>query len=272
MTDDTGRKRATAASFDAAAAGYLESGVHREGADLDALADWCADADRVIDVATGGGHTAGAVADRGVEAIATDLTPEMTATATANFGVPGVVADAERLPFADGSFDAATCRIAAHHFPDPEAFVAEVARVLEPGGTFAFEDNVAPADADLTGSGRFRSASGSSAPANLADFLDRVERVRDPTHVESYTVERWCQWLEEAGFAVEECVAVEKELDYAAWVERTDVPPARRRVLEGLFHGAPDEVREAFDVETDGRGIESFSTPKVLIRARATSD
>ena len=250
MTDDTGRKRATAASFGRAATGYTESDVHREGADLDTLSEWCAGAGRVLDVATGAGHTAGAAAGAGdAEVVAADLTPEMVAIATDAFDVVGVVADAERLPFREGSFDAVTCRIAAHHFLDPEAFVAEVARLLAPGGTFALEDNVAPDDADL------------------ARFLNRVESVRDPTHVESYTVERWREWLEDAGLAVEECAVVEKELDYASWIERTDVPSAGRRVLEGLFHGAPEEVRECFAVETEGDRIDSFRTPKALIRA-----
>lgn len=249
MTDESERKRETAAAFGGAAAGYLDSGVHREGADLATLADWCAGAERAVDVATGGGHTAGAVADRGVDVVATDLTPEMTATATGNFEVAGVVADAERLPFDGGSFDAATCRIAAHHFPDPEAFVAEAARVLAPGGVLAFEDNVSPDDPEL------------------AAFLHRIESVRDPTHVESYTVETWREWLESAGFEVEECLLIEKELDYASWVERMDVPEAARRVLEGLFHGAPEEVRAFFDVETEGSAVVSFTTPKVLVRA-----
>lgn len=250
MTDDSDRKRATAAAFGDAAAGYAESAVHRTGADLDRLAAWCADADRALDVATAAGHTAGALADAGVgTVVAADFAPEMVATATGNFDVAGLVADAERLPFRDGSFDAVACRIAAHHFPDPEAFVAEAARVLTPGGVLAFEDNVAPVD------------------DGLAAFLNRVEAVRDPTHVESYTVKQWREWVEAAGLTVEECLVIEKELDYAAWVERMDVPRARRCVLAGLFHGAPDEVRECFAVETDGAEVRSFTTPKVLLRA-----
>ncbi len=44
----------------------------------------------------------------------------MVETATTEFPIAGVVSDAERLPFADGSFDAVACRIAAHHFPTPK--------------------------------------------------------------------------------------------------------------------------------------------------------
>nr|WP_240479569.1 class I SAM-dependent methyltransferase [Haloprofundus marisrubri] len=135
MTENADRKRDNARSFGDAASAYFDSDAHRAGDDLATLAEWCTDATRVLDVATGAGHTAGAVAAASAgDVVATDLTPEMVATATREFDLPGVVADAERLPFADDSFDAVTCRIAAHHFPDPEAFVSEVARVLEPGG------------------------------------------------------------------------------------------------------------------------------------------
>ena len=53
---------------------------------------------------------------------------------------------AEKLPFPDASFDLVTCRTAPHHFADVPAFVAEVARVLRPGGVFGLVDNISPAD------------------------------------------------------------------------------------------------------------------------------
>jgi ubiquinone/menaquinone biosynthesis C-methylase UbiE len=140
-----GDKHTTAARFDAAAPDYLESDAHHTGADLETLAPWCADADRALDVAPGAGHTAGALGDTGVgTVVATDTAPAMVATAVETYGVEGCVADAERLPFATETFDAVSCRIAAHHFPAPEQFVAEAARVLAPGGVLALEDNVAP--------------------------------------------------------------------------------------------------------------------------------
>src|SRR5690606_39820909 len=56
---------------------------------------------------------------------------------------------AEDLPFADGSFDLVTCRIAPHHFADVQRAVHEVARVLRPGGLFLLIDSVAPEDPEL---------------------------------------------------------------------------------------------------------------------------
>ena len=250
--DDSDQKTAAAAAFGASADGYRDSDTHRTGADLDRLASWCADATRALDVATGAGHTARALRDAGVEqVVATDAAPAMVATAReAVPGLDGVVGDAERLPFASDSFDAVTCRIAAHHFPDPEAFVAEVARVLRPGGTFALEDNVVPAN------------------DAFAQFLNRLERMRDPTHVESYRTATWHDWLRAAGFDVRETDHVVRRIEVGPWIDRIDAPEAAgeaeiRRVLDD----APTPIVEAFGIEYDDGAVVAFGSRKALIRA-----
>lgn len=251
-------KRAAIDSFGATADAYLTSDVHRDGDDLDLLAEWCEGASRALDVACGAGHVTGALADRGVSTvIAVDATPEMVRTAMENFEVTGVVADAERLPFADRTFDAVTCRIAAHHFPAPSAFVREVERVLAPGGTFAFEDNVAPENDDL------------------ADFFNRFERLRDPTHVEAYSQSQWEEWFREAGFDVEESLTMRRELDYEAWVERTDPSADRRERLAELVGRPQAEAVYGTVVEDEGTidegAVRAFGNRKVLIRARKST-
>ena len=248
MSDD---KRETADRFGSAAEDYRLSDAHREGQDLATLAAWCADADRALDVATGAGHTAGMLREAGVESVvAADAAPAMVATAIEANDVRGVVADAERLPFSDRAFDAVTCRIAAHHFPDPRAFVAEAARVLVPGGTFAFEDNVAP------------------PAARLAAFVDRVEHLRDPTHVELVTPATWCERFESAGLVVERIEPVARRLDFAAWCDRTSVPEDTRRELRRRFAEAPPGATERFAVEFGPEGVASFVVPKRLFRLR----
>jgi len=251
MTDGSDRKRSAAAAFGAHADAYRDSAVHREGDDLDRLAAWCADADSAVDIATGAGHTAGALVEAGVDrVIAADAAPEMIATAASSPAVEGIVADAERLPFGADSADAVTCRIAAHHFPDPVAFLEEVARVLEPGGTFAFEDNVAPAD-----------------PA-LDEFINAVERLRDPTHVRSHTVADWIEWLEAAGFTVETTDVITKTLDYEAWLRNVEASPERRQRVAAAFADPPAAAVEAFEIRRgDDGAVESFANHKLLARA-----
>lgn len=252
MDDHSNQKSATARSFGDSADGYRVSEMHREGADLDTLAAWCEESTRALDVATGAGHTASALAAAGVPTVvASDASPSMVATTRASFpDVRGVVTDAERLPLAADSFDAVTCRIAAHHFPDPQTFVEEVARVLRPGSTFALEDNVAPEDEALD------------------VFVNELEAMRDPTHLRSHKTSTWQQWLEDTGFAVEDTDHLMKTLEYEQWMNRIGaLDESDRDAVHRFLLDASDEAVDFFDVEYDDNGaVDSFGSLKALIR------
>lgn len=248
MADDTDWKREMVSSFGDAAESYLNSDVHREGADLDLLGAWCAEASLALDIACGPGHTAGALSNAGVETvIGVDVTPEMVRTAVEQFGVGGIIADAEALPFADDSVDAVTCRIAAHHFPDRATFLEEICRVLRSGGTFAFEDNAAPEDADQ------------------AAFFNRVEELRDPTHERAHSVTEWRDRLADAGFTIEETATMWKEFDYQSWVDRTDPSPSAREELAELMR--TETATPVYRTQIEDGAVASISNQKVLIRA-----
>lgn len=95
---------------------------------------------RVLDVAAGTGNAAIPAAERGAEVTAGDLTPELfeagrERAAAARVEVDWVEADAERLPFEDGSFDVVISSIGAMFAPHHEAVADELVRVCRPGGT-----------------------------------------------------------------------------------------------------------------------------------------
>jgi SAM-dependent methyltransferase len=202
---------------------FRASEPHRAGADLDLVVEWCEPAEgvKVLDVATGGGHVARRLREAGCEVVTVDPAPGMR---------PDVVGRAEHLPFADGSFDVVVCRIAAHHFPDIEAAVAEMARV---SARLVVID-------DLLYDG---------------EGVEEAHRLRDPTHIHSYTEEEWEELLGANGFEVEQVeVLAGRRLDLEPWLERVEVPAADR-----------PRIRELLGDATDG---ETVRMPLVVLQAR----
>ena len=255
MSDEL--KSAVQAQFGASAEAYVQSAVHAKGADLARIVELAGlrGDERVLDIATGGGHTALAFAPHVAEVVASDLTPDMLAAARRFVESQGVgnvsfeLADAEDLPFTDASFDMVTCRVAAHHFADIGAFALETARVLRPGGRLLLSDTVAPEDQALD------------------SFINQVEKLRDPTHVRDYTVSEWRDVLNATGLAVEQSELFLKTIPFDDWCVRARVSEHVRAELRRRLLGASPEQREAFAVTAQDGEIESFALHAVIIRA-----
>ena len=201
---------------------FRESPTHREGPDLDVLVEMCEPAEgvKVLDVATGGGHVARRLREQGCTVVTVDPAPGMR---------PDVIARAEHLPFADGSFDVVTCRIAPHHFENIHGAIAEMARVAQ--RLVVIEDNLF-----------------------VDEHVEEAERLRDPTHVRCYSEEEWKAMLTETGLEVERAEVLERRRDVDDWLARVETPPAdAARVKELLGERIAD-------------GTMSF--PSIVIRAR----
>jgi SAM-dependent methyltransferase len=165
---------------------YRQSAAHREGPDLGLLVEWAEGARTALDVATGGGHVARRLRDAGLEVVSCDPARGMRAD---------VVCSAEELPFADGSFDVVTCRVAPHHFADVRAAVGEMARVSR--SRVLVVDNLYE-----------------------DEQLESAERLRDPTHVRTYTEPEWRKFFEEAGLQVDAVELMSKAIEVGLWLER----------------------------------------------------
>jgi SAM-dependent methyltransferase len=111
---------------------------------------------RVLEVGCGWGALAEWVAEAtGAEVVATDLSPRMVELARER-GLDARVADVQTLPFADAEFDAAVAAWMLYHVPDLPRAIAELARVLRPGGVLVAITNSAfhlQELRDLVGSG-----------------------------------------------------------------------------------------------------------------------
>jgi SAM-dependent methyltransferase len=194
--------------WSARAAAYRESEAHREGRDLDLIVEWATGARTALDVATGGGHVARRLREAGVNVVTTDAAPGME---------PDVVCRSEELPFADGSFDAVVCRVAAHHFDDVERAVAEMARVS--GSLVLISDNL-----------------------HGGEELERAEQLRDPSHVRNYGEAEWRRFLEAAGARIETAERVRHPVALEPWLDRAgcsgeDAERVRELVADRLGDG-----------------------------------
>ena len=97
---------------------------------------------RVLDVAAGSGNTALAAARRGARVTATDLVPGLLETASRRAAAEGLeldvqLADAQELPFEDGTFDVVMSSFGAMYAPDQQRTASELIRVCRPGGRIA---------------------------------------------------------------------------------------------------------------------------------------
>ena len=198
---------------------YRESDAHRQGPDLDLLVEW-AEGDTALDVASGGGHLARRLGEAGIKVVTVDPSPGMQAD---------VIARAEDLPFADESFDTVATRIAPHHFEDVGGAMRELARVARRLVLVA----------DL----RYRDEPG-----------EQAERLRDPTHVRSYSEDEWRGLLEQAGLDVEAVELFDVEIELEPWLARA-----------GCEGDEAAQVRELLaDRIRDGR----LEVPRIALKGR----
>ncbi|MBL8069125.1 MAG: class I SAM-dependent methyltransferase [Armatimonadetes bacterium] len=214
-------------SFAPVAEKYLTSAPHAKPDALLALAERVGKTPgTVLDVGTGAGHTAYALSRVAEKVIAVDITPEMLAIVSRELEKRGLdnietcLAAADSLPFENGSMAGVATRLAAHHFPDVEAFVAESQRVTSPGGWLLIVDTIGPED------------------PQTAVAVDRFEAKRDPSHVHDLSVSEWSAMIESNGYRIEWVDTARKTLELEDWMARMEVPEPIRAELRQELRGS----------------------------------
>jgi SAM-dependent methyltransferase len=158
--------------------------------------------------------------------------------------------DAERLPFAPNAFDAATCRIAPHHFPHVADFVREMARVVGPGGVVAVVDQLSGGD------------------PQTARYTNAFERLRDPSHLWAYSEGDWRGFFRGADLTIEHFEAFDVEMNFMHWAEMQgcDAPTIDR--LRAMLIQAPEPVAAWMKPRLDAHGHGTFVIRQFLLVGR----
>lgn len=183
--------------------------------------------ERAVDVGTGAGALALALAPLVREVVGVDVVPELLAHARerAPANATFVEGDAVALPFEDGAFDLAATLRTLHHIHRPELAVAELARVTRPGGRVLVVDQLAPID-----------------PLE-ALAIDRFERARAADH-ERLLSDQDLRGLFDANRLVLVRERREIELrDVAEFLDRAGCEGEARRHAEALAPHGPETVR-----------------------------
>jgi len=242
--------------FNKQAALYATSPVHRHGPSLPVLVEMAAPkpTDLVLDVATGTGNTALALAPLVLRVVGLDVASGMLEQARARAqaekieNAEFISGSAEEMPFPDAEFSLVVSRHAPHHFHRLDKFLSEVRRVLKPGGRFVVADQISPL-------------------AQVADWVDQWERTRDPSHFRQRTVAEWQEMGAVAGFSWIRDKAVPYELPFDWWVKQAGCAEETVHELEEQAGTADEVVRREMGIKFDpSGGLLSFMEPMMVAR------
>lgn len=258
MTVQKNHEQVVEMQFGDQAQAYLQSEVHAQGADLQRLTRWLQGDSHasVLDVGCGAGHASFVAAGQVARVMAYDLSAKMLAVVSETAAARGLSnidtcqGSAEKLPFADASFDRVISRYSAHHWHDVGLALREIKRVLKPGGSFILMDIASPGQPVLD------------------IFLQTVEMLRDPSHVRDYSQGEWLRMVNDSGLTVKQLVSDRLSLEFSSWVARMKTPQELISAIRLLQQLAPAEVSRYYVLQPDG----SFSPDTIMFLAQSSPE
>ncbi len=237
--------------FNSNASNYSKSDSHKNDIDLEMLINSMdLSSDMIgLDVATGSGFTAIKMATFIKRVYALDFAENMLketkklANENGINNIEVVKAPVEELPYTDNFFDVVTCRRAAHHFMDMEKFLKESYRVLKNNGIIGIDDMTA-------------------SDENIEN-LNKLEKLRDHSHMHAESPDGWIQLLKEQGFRNIHYKIYQKRVKFTEWIY-----PVNESAPEGIeSHNFIKNSDNAFRAYIDFNN-DSFIKRWIIITAR----
>ena len=244
-----------AASWSKLGQNYAESASHKHGISLPKLVALARPqkTDRCLDVGTGTGHTAAALAKYAGHVYGLDPSEGMRQAAQDMYGylenISWVDGTSEATGFNDESFDIVAARHTLHHHPNIKKTLLELSRLLKANGRLVIVDEITPNEA-------------------VNDWYHQLEVTRDPTHLRAYYMSEWQGFIKEAGLSwVLGDAETHYPSDVESWILRQNPSDEQAENVRELFRNAPNIARETFDIKyKDGNAV-SFQMPMALILA-----
>ena len=233
---------------------YARSESHKKGQDLSILIETLrlTGQEDAVDMATGTGFTAAALAKLVRRVTAVDITPEMLENARKlcvenKLGnVDFVLAEVTGTHLPSESYDLVVTRRAAHHFTDKKGFLMESKRMLRTGGRLAIVDMAVP-EGDMTG------------------FFNRLEKLRDHSHVGALKKSEWLDLMDRSHFEVIECRVFEERMSLEQWLYPVTIDSPEGMACSEFFHKLSPEEGKAISLESSP---DSMVKRRVMIIAR----
>lgn len=228
-------------NFGRSAADYRSSPSHRSPAALNRMIELIQPnkEDVALDVATGAGHTALKLAGYTERVIAIDVTKEMlfqTRSAALEEDIGNIdilLEDVHHMSFKEDTFDIVTSRIAPHHFAEIKTALKQMCQVLKPGGKLYIID---PSSCNDEETGK---------------LINKIERLRDSSHVYSYSERMWREFMGELPLAIEHLSVGKGQYQLQQWFDRMNTPLENRKEIFRILRGFSEESRALYPFGDD---------------------
>jgi ubiquinone/menaquinone biosynthesis C-methylase UbiE len=237
---------------------YSKSRSHAQGSDLRALlrALKPTKSEVALDVATGTGFTAVALAGLVGHVTGIDVTDEMLNQAVRlareqeRTNVRFELGDAMEIGYPDSSFDVVTSRRATHHFADVPRFLREAKRVLRPGGRLGVVDM--------------------SPPEGTEAFSNRIEILRDSSHVRAFTPTAWKSMVSRAGFRVLSSEILGEPVTFQKWLYPVEPGGREETAIRKAWGLAPEKVKRLLEARFRKGAVEGWTKFRIILVASKT--
>ena len=209
--------------------------------------------DTVLDLACGPGLVACEFAPFAHHVTGIDLTPKMIEQAEERQKARGLanlsfqVGDVLPLPFPDASFSVMLTRYSFHHFLDPKAVLEEMVRVCKPGGKILVIDVGQPPD--------------------KVEAYDRLEKLRDPSHVHALTYPEMAGLIAGSGLLEIRTARYKVEGELEQQLKASFPNPGDDEVIRAMFRADLVSDRLGLDIHRQGDEIR-FAIPILVVAGK----